>query len=100
MPHTIKVKRKRPMSTLYKVIGFGENEHGFFNQKAVASTIGYASGIYSGMINDPDYTGAVIIKQDHEIWEVILEFGTEGMSIECGNFMNFSVSKAPALVMV
>ena len=88
------------MKTLYKVIGFGENEFGFFNQKAVSSTIGYASGIYSGMINDPDYIGAVIIKQEHETWQVILEFGTEGMSIECNPFMGFSVKKAPALVMV
>ena len=88
------------MQTLYKVIGFGENEFGFFNQKAVSSTIGYASGIYSGMINDPDYMGAVIIKQEHETWQVILEFGTENMSIECSNFMGFSVKKAPALVMV
>ena len=88
------------MKNLYTVIGFGENEFGFFNQKAVSSTIGYASGIYSGMINDPDYMGAVIIKQDHETWEVILEFGTEDMSIGCGNFMSFSVKKAPDLVMV
>ena len=88
------------MSVLYKVIGFGENEFGFFNQKAVASTIGYASGIYSGMINDPDYMGAVIIKQDHETWEVILEFGTENMSVVCSNMMNFRVEKAPTLVMV
>jgi len=88
------------MQTLYKVIGFGENEFGFFNQKAVSSTIGYASGIYSGMINDPDYIGAVIIKQEHESWQVILEFGTENMSIECSNFISFSVKKAPELVMV
>ena len=88
------------MKTLYKIIGFGENEHGFFNQKAVSSTIGYAIGIYNGMIKDPEYTGAVIIKQDHETWQVIEESGTEGMSIECGPFMGFSVKKAPTLVMV
>ena len=88
------------MTTLYKVIGFGENEHGFFNQKAVSSTFGYAIGIYNSMINDPDYMGAVIIKQYHENWQVIKEFGTEGMSIECGNFMSFKVSKAPDLVIV
>ena len=88
------------MKTLYKIIGFGENEHGFFNQKAVSSTIGYAIGIYNGMINDPDYIGAVIIKQEHETWQVIEEFGTEGMSIEWSNFMSFSVKKPPALVTV
>ena len=88
------------MKTLYKIIGFGENEYGFFNQKAVSSTIGYAIGIYNGMINDPDYIGAVIIKQDHETWRVIEESGTEGMSIECSALMGFSVKKAPTLVMV
>lgn len=88
------------MKTLYKVIGFGENEFGFFNQKAVSSTIGYACGIYNGMLWDDDYTGAVIIKQEHETWQVIQEFGTEGMSIECSNFMGFSVKKTPDLVMV
>jgi hypothetical protein len=88
------------MTVLYKVIGFGENDYGFFNQKALSSTIGYASGIYKSMTNDPDYQGAVIIKQDHETWEVIEEFGTEGMSIECSNFMSFSVKKSPALVMI
>jgi len=89
-----------PMATLYKVIGFGENEYGFFNQKAVSSTFSYASGIYSSMINDPDYMGAVIIKQYHESWQVIKESGTEGMSIKCNNFMSFSVSKSPDIVMV
>jgi hypothetical protein len=88
------------MKTLYKVIGFGENRYGFFNQKAVSSTVGYACGIYNGMLWDPDYTGAVIIRQDHESWQVILEFGTENMSIECGPFMSFSVKKAPALQMI
>ncbi len=88
------------MKTLYKVIGFGENQYGFFNQKAVSSTVGYACGIYNGMLWDSDYTGAVIIRQDHESWQVILEFGTEGMSIECGPLMTFSVKKAPALEMV
>jgi hypothetical protein len=88
------------MTVLYKVIGFGESEYGFFNQKAVSSTLGYASGIYNSMINDPDYMGAVIIKQDHETWEIVEEYGTENMSIGCGNFMSFSVKKAPALVML
>jgi len=88
------------MKTLYKIIGFGENEHGFFNQKVVSSTIGYAIGIYSGMIKDPEYSGAVIIKQEHETWQVIEESGTEGMSIECSALMGFSVKKAPTLVMV
>jgi hypothetical protein len=88
------------MATLYKVIGFGDSEHGFFNEKSVTSSIHYAYGFYQAHITDINCTGAVIIAQDHECWEIVEEFGTEGMSIECGNFMSFSVSKSPALVMV
>ena len=88
------------MQTLYKVIGFGENEHGFFNEKSVSSSIAYAYGFYQAHIADANCIGAVIIKQEHETWRVIEEFGTEGMSIECNTFMGFSVKKAPALVMV
>lgn len=88
------------MSVLYKVIGFGETEHGFFNEPAVTSSIGYAYGFYQAHVADMNCSGAVIIKVDHETWEVIEEFGTEGKSIECGNFMNFKVKNAPALVMV
>ena len=88
------------MKTLYKVIGFGENEHGFFNEKSVSSSVGYAYGFYQAHIADANCIGAVIIKQEHETWRVIEEFGTEGMSIECNALMGFSVKKAPALVMV
>lgn len=88
------------MSVLYKVIGFGDSEHGFFNEKSVTSSINFAYGFYQAHVADANCTGAVIIKQDHESWEIVEEFGTEGMSIGCGNFMSFSVKKAPALVMV
>jgi len=88
------------MSVLYKVIGFGNNEHGFFNEKSVSSNINFAYGFYQAHVADANCTGAVIIKQDHESWQIVEEFGTENMSITCGNFMSFSVSKAPKLVMV
>jgi hypothetical protein len=88
------------MSVLYKVIGFGDNEHGFFNEKSVSSNINFAYGFYQAHVADANCTGAVIIKQDHESWQIVESFGIEGMSITCGNFMSFSVSKAPKLVMV
>ena len=52
----------------YRVIGFGTNEHGFFNQKAFTSSIGYAVGFMTGHKQDPETTGAVLIKVEHESW--------------------------------
>jgi hypothetical protein len=88
------------MQTVYRVIGFGHSEGGFFNEKSFASTIGYAVGMYNAHKKDPEMEGAVIIKSEHETWEVIEEFGTEGMSIVCGPLFTFKVEKAPKLVMV
>jgi hypothetical protein len=88
------------MQTTYRVIGFGQNEHGFFNEKSFSITIGYALGVFNAHKEDPDMDGAVIIKSEHETWEVIEEFGTEGMSIVCGPLFSFKVEKAPELVMV
>jgi hypothetical protein len=44
--------------------------------------------------------GAVMIRVDHETWEVILEFGTEGYSVSYGPLGNFKVLKTSELVMV
>jgi len=88
--------------TLYKVIGFGTNEHGFFNQFACSDSIGYACGIYNAHLYDPEMDGAVIIKSTHETWEVIQEFNSESYlySVECGPLGNFKVTKAKQLVLV
>ena len=94
------LKTHHSMQTIYRVIGFGTNEHGFFNEKSFASTIGYAVGMFNAHKQDPEMEGAVIIKSTHETWEVIEEFGTENVSIECSPFFTFSVKKAPTLVMV
>ena len=86
--------------TTYRVIGFGSNGIGFFNEPAFCSTIGYAQGFFEGHKNDPEMTGAVLIKVDHETWEVIDEFGTENTSIVYGPLGGFRVERAPKLVMV
>jgi hypothetical protein len=88
--------------TLYKVIGFGTNEHGFFNQFSCSSSIGYASGFYTAHLQDPEMDGAVIIKCEHEDWEVIQEFNSESYpySVECGPLFTHKVTKSPDLVMV
>jgi hypothetical protein len=88
------------MQTTYRVIGFGENEHGFFNQFAFTSTIGYACGIYNAHLQDPEMDGAVIIRVRHEDWEVIQEFGEYPVSVVMGPVGNLKVEKAPDLVLV
>ena len=55
----------------YRVIGFGTNAHGFFNQFAWCSTIGYAQGIFNAHNEDPEMQGAVVIKVQHEGVEVV-----------------------------
>jgi hypothetical protein len=88
------------MATTYRVIGFGEYEHGFFNQPAFCSTIGYAQGFFNGHKNDPEMDGAVLIRVDHEDWKVIDEFGTENVSVVYGPLGNFKVERAPKLQFV
>ena len=90
---------KTPKTT-YRVIGFGTNEHGFFNQLAFCGSIGYATGFYYGHLQDPEMDGAVVIRVNHETWEVILESGTEGMSVVCGPGGNFKVERSPQIVLV
>jgi hypothetical protein len=77
--------------TTYKVIGFGTNEFGFFNQFGWCSTIGYAQGIFNAHNEDPEMQGAVVIKVQHEDWEVVEEFGTEGVEVVCGPVGNHKV---------
>lgn len=88
------------MATTYRVIGFGETEHGFFNEPAFCSSLGYAQGFYNGHLQDPEMDGAVLIRVNHEDWEVIQEFGTENTSIVYGPLGGFHVERAPKLVMV
>jgi hypothetical protein len=88
------------MSTTYRVIGFGTNEHGFFNQFAFSSTIGYACGIYNEHLHDPEMDGAVIIRVRHEEWEVIQEFGSYPVEIVYSSLGKITVERAKQLVMV
>jgi hypothetical protein len=90
------------IKTTYRVIGFGQNEHGFFNQFAFCSTIGYATGIYNAHLEDPEMDGAVIIEVNHEDWEIIQEFNSESypVSVIYGPLGNFKVEKSPDLIML
>ena len=88
------------IETTFKVIGFGTNEHGFFNQLSHTSTVGYAYGFYQAHIVNPEMTGAVIIKVQHETWEVIEEFGTDGVSVAAGPWLDYKVVPAEKLELV
>ena len=88
--------------TNYRVIGFGRTEHGFFNEPAFCSTIGYACGIYNAHLQNPEMDGAVLIRVNHEDWEVIQEFCSESYaySVTYGPLGTFKVERSPELVMV
>jgi hypothetical protein len=88
--------------TNYRVIGFGKTEHGFFNEFAFCSTIGYACGIYDAHLQNPEMDGAVLIRVKHEDWEVIQEFCSESYvySVTYGPLGTFKVERSPELVMV
>lgn len=88
------------MATTYRVIGFAASENGFWNQPAFCSTIGYAVGIFNAHKEDPETDGAVLIRVNHETWEVIDEFGTENTSIVYGPLGTFRVERAPKLQFV
>ena len=84
----------------YRIIGFGTNEHGLFNQFHWGHNISSASESYSELLHDPEMDGVVMIRVNHEEWEVLLEYGTEGYSVSYGPLGNFKVLKAKELVMV
>ena len=92
----------------YRVLAFGtmeDNEGGgaFFQRTAVHNLLGDAIDDYCMVYNNPAYTGAIIISVEDHCWEVVQEFGTEGMSIVCGSLDNvetFTVEEAPRLVIV
>lgn len=84
----------------YRIIGFGENDCGFFNQFYFEGVKMHAYIVYQACLSDPELDGCVLIEVNHEEWSVIEEFGTEGKSIECGPLGTFKVKNAPALVMV
>jgi hypothetical protein len=84
----------------YRIIGFGENQHGFFNQFHWGHNISSASETYSDLLHDPEMDGVVMIRVDHETWEVILEYKNYPIGVEYGPLGNFKVTKAQELVLV
>jgi hypothetical protein len=96
----IKGEAMAKVETTYRVIAFGGYEFGWFNQPRWAFTFENAMAIYKEFEADPIFDGAVLIAVQHETWQVIKEFGTEGMSVEYGPLGNFKVMRAPKLNLV
>jgi hypothetical protein len=86
--------------TSYRIIGYGDYEHGFFNQFNWGTTLMSAYNQFQNLIADPEMDGAVIIEVQHETWRVIEQFGREDVSVEYGPLGNFKVTKAPKLVLL
>jgi len=95
--HTTYMKNNQ---TTFRIIGFGTNEHGFFNQFNYSSNTHEALLIYSELAEDPEMDGAVLVEVQHESWRVTREFGTEDMSVVYGPVGNFKVERAPQFVYV
>lgn len=88
------------MSSNYRIIGYGHANGGFFNQFNFSSTIANAERIYKELLSEPEYDGAVLIKVDHEEWQVLNEFGTYPVSIAHSALGTFKVQKAPNYVII
>jgi hypothetical protein len=88
----------------YRVLAFGEMDYGdgaaFLQRSAFHGLLGDAIQDYAEVYADPVYTGAVLIAVGQDSWEVIQEFGTEGVSVVCGSVGNFKVEETPGLVIV
>lgn len=77
----------------YRIIGFGENEYGFFNRPIFSSNKQEAIEIYDELYAEPEIDGAVMIESLHEDWQVIYEFGTEDVEVVFTPVGTFKVVK-------
>lgn len=86
--------------TNWRVIGYGDVTHGFFNQFHFCSTLASAQNEFQNLIADPEMDGAVLIEVKHETWRVIRELGTYPVSVCYSALGTFKVKKAPEYVLV
>ena len=86
--------------TTFRIIGFGTNKHGFFNNFAFRSNAQAARVAYAGYYQDVEFDGAVVIEVCHESWKVIHEFGTKDVRVVCGPVGNFKVERVSKLELV
>lgn len=67
-----------PMNCWYRVIVFGHNEHGFWNEPHVFSTFTKAFECFQEAQSQDDATGAFLIIQQHESWFIADSFEADG----------------------
>jgi len=95
---------KQPETT-YRVIGCGSGEWydggGFsFERPGFHSTLEAAVADYNELYSDPTYDSAVLVQVDHETWQIVREFGTEGLSVTMSPLGVIHLDTAPKWVMV
>ena len=84
----------------FLTILFGENEHGFWNEPTYHSTQRAATKWGMSMWNVGEVLGYVVVKIDHEIWEVVDEDSRISISVSYDGYGFVKVKRAPQLVMV
>jgi hypothetical protein len=85
----------------FQTIVFGENEHGFWNEPTYHSSQSAASRWGLNLWNVAGVLGYVVIKIDHETWEVVDEESRiPDYSVSFDGYGFVKVQKSPQLVMV
>jgi len=67
----------------YRVIAFGEDENGFWNEPSFHSNLEDARNYYSRVINAnlPDCLGVVLVEVNHEDFRVINRVGSDSYEV-------------------
>jgi hypothetical protein len=87
----------RSLNRTYRVVSFGENDHGFWNSPSFHLTVGAAKQRFDETYANPEIDGAVLIEVDNDNWSVRAQFGLENHSVVLQPIGNFRVEKASGL---
>lgn len=88
------------MSRFLTVV-FGENEHGFWNEPTYHSSQSAASKWGLNLWNVASVLGYVVVKIDHETWQIVDEESRiPDYSVSWTGLGFVKVTRAPKLVMV
>jgi hypothetical protein len=85
----------------FQTVVFGENEHGFWNEPTYHSSQSAASKWGLNLWNVADVLGYVVIKIDHETWQVVDEESRiPDYSVSFDGYGFIKVQRSPKLVLV
>lgn len=84
----------------FLTILFGESENGFWNEPTYHSTQRAAIKWGMSMWNVGEVLGYVVVKIDHETWEVVDEESRIPISVYHNGYGFVKVKRAPKLVLV